>query len=133
VSNGSVPKYQENSVVLQVLLCLIAAENVRSGACKNCYIEFFFNNMMSNSYLVEDGTIVLDEGSDGGQALGVLLLLVSGLLLIGGYTVTKACRTPFRFPSDGKHSLIQRKLCKYKRTAATNSDLEEDYVKDKKK
>ncbi len=43
-----------------------------------------------NSYLVEDGTVVLDEGSDGGQALGILLLLISGLLLIGGYTVTKA-------------------------------------------
>jgi hypothetical protein len=72
-----------------------------------------------NSYLVEDGTVVLDEGSDGGEALGVLLLLVSGLLLIGGYTVTKACRT-FRFLS-----IIQRQLCRYKRTAAKNSNLEE--------
>ncbi len=62
-----------------------------------------------NSYLVEDGTVVLDEGSDGGQALGVLLLQVGGLLLIGGYTVTKACRT-FRFLS-----IIQRQLHRYKR------------------
>ncbi len=44
---------------------------------------------VKNSYLVEDGTVVLDEGSDGGEALGVLLLQVGGLLLIGGYTVTK--------------------------------------------
>ncbi len=72
---------------------------------------------VKNSYLVEDGTIVLDEGSDGGQALGVLLLLVSGLLLIGGYTVTKACQN-FRFSS-----IIQRQLSRYKRTAATKNRI----------
>jgi hypothetical protein len=52
--------------------------------------ELHYN--VKNSYLVEDGTIVLDEGSDGGEALGVLFLLVSGILLICDYTVTKAIR-----------------------------------------